>query len=285
MEKPRRIVYWTITHNCNYDCKFCGLHNKVPTPYVDIAIIDRIAHFITDFLLDDGNVSDYSGVDVSGGEPTLHPNIKHAIKVLSLLNDKKNCINVDIVSNFSGDIDIYKYAIDMIKNLNFRFTFHSHHTNYNEFISKYKQLIEYGKNTNTMFNIYYNLYKNRYTVDQIYDMFSEVLGHRSYLSFNNIIYDDSDIVYDKPNIELKNNMRYQCNEYNTKYNTYTYCHQIRPYISPGGIMYQCLPAVHRTAIVDILKQHAETAYNMWCNKPILCDAKFCCSEAKYDKNN
>ena len=106
MEKTQRIVYWTITHNCNYNCKFCGIHNRTLMPYTDITTVDKIAHFIVDFLLDDNNCSTYSGVDVSGGEPTLHPDIKHAIKVLSLLNDKKNYINVDIVSNFSGDIDI-----------------------------------------------------------------------------------------------------------------------------------------------------------------------------------
>lgn len=70
MDKKKYVIQWHITHLCNLRCKHCyqeeyNNHMKKEDFYI---ILDKIEHFL------DGKIL-YPQINLTGGEPLLHPNI------------------------------------------------------------------------------------------------------------------------------------------------------------------------------------------------------------------
>ena len=71
-------VIWQIGKRCNYECFYCNddLHDKI-SPDVDIIILKKIYDRIKQQY--SGNIN----FSITGGEPTLHPNLIEFCKYIS----------------------------------------------------------------------------------------------------------------------------------------------------------------------------------------------------------
>ncbi len=81
MEKEKYIIQWHITYLCNLRCKHCyqeeyNNHMKKEDFYL---ILDRIVKFLSDKNL-------YPQINLTGGEPLLHPNIFEFIDEIVRMN-------------------------------------------------------------------------------------------------------------------------------------------------------------------------------------------------------
>lgn len=285
----RRYVYWAITFNCNFNCHFCGYHNRKRLEDISEDKLIKYFDFIKNYLLNKDETAKNSELEITGGEFTTYKHLDLLLRLLTEFNDNDNMFIV-FGSNFSGNMEIYERILSEIKNPYLYFTWHQHHMELSTFLNKYTKILEYGKenNPNARFKIQYNIDKNsndRYDIDYVYKAFKSVLGHNSNMSVNNIIYDNSGIVNSNkitaPTKVRDSNIRYQDNMRNTNYMKYTYCHRDTPFIHPNGILYRCFPAERKIPIADLNKRNAGTLYKLLCKKTILCDSKFCYTDAKF----
>lgn len=270
-------IDWIITYNCNYNCWYCGSHKA--EEFYSASIADKVIDFILNTVYKMEDIEDGTVLAITGGEPTLHPEFNHIIDNLELINNFK-ISNILVRSNLSTKLSTYYHIIDKIDRLSFAFTFHNHHTSYDEFMNKLKQLINYsGKRVN--YKIYYNLHKNnRLSLDDIYKMFESVLNDNVMLTFNNIIVSDADIVDDVivNTTNKSDKIRYADNTPNPYYLKKTFCHITNAVIHPNGFLYNCYQPIYTTPIVDLSGKNAASIYKMRSKTPILCQHKFCCDK-------
>lgn len=75
-----------IGHRCNADCYFCYYKNSLDSPVKPLADIKKDI----DFLIDAG----FTSIELSGGEPTIHPDF---IEILNYITDRN--IKVSFLTN------------------------------------------------------------------------------------------------------------------------------------------------------------------------------------------
>lgn len=106
------LVY--ISDFCNYNCQYC--YNKKPRLFKHLDL-----DVLYDFLVDMQNKTQKSiGVELIGGEPTLHPNLLDFFKKANTIPN----MSFSILTNFHKDL---KYYLDLIDNYKIRIipTWHS----------------------------------------------------------------------------------------------------------------------------------------------------------------
>ena len=96
-------VIWQIGKRCNYECFYCNddLHDKI-SPDVDIIILKKIYDRIKQQY--SGNIN----FSITGGEPTLHPNLIEFCKYIS--HGNKIVITTNGFKNVKYLQELQKYA-------------------------------------------------------------------------------------------------------------------------------------------------------------------------------
>ena len=80
MEKINRRVYLRLTNECNRACEFCYFAAD-PKPQGNMS--EQLVHEIIEKELDMHTEERYLRVILSGGEPTLHPELYSIVKGLT----------------------------------------------------------------------------------------------------------------------------------------------------------------------------------------------------------
>lgn len=119
------VLTWVITNSCNYRCPYCR----------DVKSNDFTKNYsqrITEI-----NNTPFERVIITGGECTLHPNIRDIIYSIHH--------PIRIWSNLSADIDIYLFKDSNVDEI--YTSFHPDFTNFDEWFNKIKILSSYYKIT------------------------------------------------------------------------------------------------------------------------------------------
>lgn len=105
-------IYLAIDYICNENCLFCPCsenekQKKIVTPYEELkTIIDSlVTHEVTD-------------ITISGGEPTLHPNLVELIQYaqrkgfeITLLSNSERFSNTLFLNSFLKELDVKKFKL------------------------------------------------------------------------------------------------------------------------------------------------------------------------------
>ena len=105
---PAENIYfdWHLTNWCNYKCSYCPVLNVITN---DFTKDDHAPYKIVLARLT--NVEITFNVCITGGEPTLHPNL---IEILQGLVNNNNCQDIALFTNLSRPTPFY----EKIKNIN-----------------------------------------------------------------------------------------------------------------------------------------------------------------------
>ena len=259
---------YLITTNCNYDCYFCPIKNV--EQFSSETVINSVAKFILDTVYTMNDLESLR-INVSGGEPMLHP------LIIDFMN---HFINTDIIfhiySNLSADINKYLTIMDNIKNINFNFTYHNNHIEYSEFYNKLKKLISYRDDIK--FCINYNLGENRLSIDKIHELFNSLCNKNVNIFLNVISYNGSEMNCD---INIPSNKKYTNAEialdtYNYNYDNFVQCHLINGTISSKGYLYYCNDTNNTIPILDITGKNADVLYKRLAKRKYKCESTTCC---------
>ena len=145
--EPKKFIDFIITQKCTYQCKYCS-QSKLQTKTKNNADKKTIASFIN-FLK---KIENDWEITITGGEAILHPDFFNIISNIQKLGFKLN-----LITNFSFDLEIYKKIFDILdEKLNrYNISFHLDEIkNFNETIHKLEKFIKLKpKNTKICFLI------------------------------------------------------------------------------------------------------------------------------------
>lgn len=105
-KQPTLNVYWTVTDFCNFSCNYCppslhnGIHHQGKKP--GFPTDEEIDQFLEDLVTKHANGRNVR-VQLSGGEPTLHPRLPHVIRKL-----KEHNVQIGITTNGSRSENFWK---------------------------------------------------------------------------------------------------------------------------------------------------------------------------------
>lgn len=91
-----------VTNNCNLKCPVCFADSGGNSPYLSIETFEKMVDF---YILSEGGKSDI--LQISGGEPTLHPEIIQLIEVARMKNLDYVMLNTNGI-RIAGDEDFVK---------------------------------------------------------------------------------------------------------------------------------------------------------------------------------
>lgn len=259
---------YLLTTNCNYNCGFCPIKRN------EIFSSEKVINSISNFMLNinsDKSLSESLRINISGGEPTIHPLFMRFIN--SFVNSN---IIIHVYSNLSADIKLYTNIMDNISNIHFDFTYHNNHIDYETFYNKLKYLISYRDDVSYCIN--YNLGKNRLSSKQIYTLFDSLLNSNVRILMNTLFTETSDLdnYYSHNDILDFTNTDIMVNTSNLNYGKYTQCHLTHGTISSTGYLYHCNTISTNIPVLDITKRNANKLYKLLHNKTYKCNNKVCC---------
>lgn len=137
---------WFLTNVCQYRCDYCSvlttlpLVNKFDQKYVNVyKTILKLLKF--------PGLGKYK-MEIQGGEPTQHPDIKHIVQTLS---EYKNCVEVEIITNLVNSIEMYQ-SLDFGPHVRLTTSFHPQYHDIDEYFQKI-----YTLNNTTDLNIEPNI--------------------------------------------------------------------------------------------------------------------------------
>lgn len=113
-----KTVNWYITSECNYNCKFCSVHD-FDNEMIDLSKISNILAKIQKNNLNGGKIR---CLNITGGEPTLHPHFYEILEMaqntgipirVSSNGSTINSKNITAISQYAEGISI---SVDSISN-------------------------------------------------------------------------------------------------------------------------------------------------------------------------
>lgn len=105
-------INFTISNKCNYNCKYCPASSKDgSTPFISA---DEYVQFFTNVFLDNPQIKNYKRkiVTITGGEPSIYPEIEKILKFFKLHDFK-----IVMISNGSAKADFWIQNSDYIDTL------------------------------------------------------------------------------------------------------------------------------------------------------------------------
>jgi organic radical activating enzyme len=111
-------IIFRMNRICNFRCDYCSwCDNSIK--FSTQNKIDEIINFIK-------TIDKKIKICITGGEPTINPFFLYFI---FKINEIKN-IEINLISNFSSDLNVYKELDESIKNIIFNFTYHKQKSKY-----------------------------------------------------------------------------------------------------------------------------------------------------------
>lgn len=105
-------VSWFIGKRCNYDCSYCNsfTHDNY-SPHIKkenaFNFIDQLEKYCTE-------IGKRFKISITGGEPFVHPNF---LEILEYIHNKKNLIQLAVVTNGSLPYETYQKSSSYITNI------------------------------------------------------------------------------------------------------------------------------------------------------------------------
>jgi organic radical activating enzyme len=270
---------YVITKNCNYNCIYCNAHKE--ENFLSLNQHQKICKFITDFC---GIKTDEQfSIMLFGGECTLDPNINN---IIDMLSNKEN-IELNMFSNFSGNMSIYEKLCSNPTSKYLHLTWHQNHVELSEYQERLNYLLsKYDKIT---ISAQCAIGKNRLTENEIMLKFKPFF---KYKNFNISVfplheYDGSENIIDENNIKIYLNTNKIDNlidinktDLNINYNKKCDCVKTNPYIY-NGKLYNCYK-YNTLPLIDILDDDkAIKKYSLIREKiRFVCKEKYCYKNAK-----
>lgn len=106
-------VTWLLGKRCNYDCSYCppSVHDWVS----EHLSIDTVKNFIRQLDIHCQSVGKTFKINLSGGEPFVHPKI---IEILKIIRESPSCDKMLVaITNGSLPLDLYIESMEWISNL------------------------------------------------------------------------------------------------------------------------------------------------------------------------
>lgn len=122
-----------VANACNFNCEYC----VEEIPYIKdkhFVDFDKISYVLEQFFSAFPNT--YLNIELYGGEPTLHPKL---VEFCQKLNQFNRINEIEITTNFSASVDIYKKLLSCNK-LKISATYHAHSMPYIDFLTKANKL-------------------------------------------------------------------------------------------------------------------------------------------------
>ena len=272
-------IYYQFTKNCNYKCDYCVSHNKIDKAFTNKDIWTKICNFINELY----NKTNALGLNIYGGEPTLHPDF---LDIIKNLNDN---IKYELFTNMSASLDLYDEFIYLRPKCSISASIHPRHMNVDDFIYKLEYLLNKHKQIHiTIYcgidNIYY---PNKLDVDEINKKLHEILtSNRCSMTMFPIVYSGNS---SNINIETNNKNTTIVNSVKINYKNIdvSNCFTNKAVIDPSGYIYQCVCAPHRLPLLDITKSNAINKYFKLINEMsnITCKNETCCYKGNRHTTN
>lgn len=135
-------IQWLITKYCNYDCYYCTAHERFNKDKLKFFNYDSIKKYIK--IIDNLPINNNLKILISGGEPTLHPNINDIFEVL--FEQLNNTLLIMLHTNLSLNIDKLIELISVVDKKRFMLftTFHAKFADYYDFQKKIDILNKYN---------------------------------------------------------------------------------------------------------------------------------------------
>ena len=92
---------WDLVDVCNYRCSYCSAEHFLKKQ-IDTTKLQSYKQVVKQLSL---NRIPKFNVELLGGEPTLHPDL---LEIVKGLNSIKNCLKIELVTNFSRSLDYYQ---------------------------------------------------------------------------------------------------------------------------------------------------------------------------------
>lgn len=158
--KNEKFIKWIVNNSCNYRCSYCfekDFHKKE----IDEKNIIKTAYKIKDFI----SKNNLTSIILLGGELfLLEKNI--ILQILDILKEKK--ISLYIISNFSQKNSIYKeiynYAKEKFKKVEYKFSFHDEYVTIDNFFKKAETFLK--DNQDIKLTLQFTLDKRTYSLLQ-----------------------------------------------------------------------------------------------------------------------
>jgi len=138
---------WPLTKWCNYKCSYCS--EDVTNDFTKEAHTKMYKFTLARLK----TVETPFNVCITGGEPTLHPNIVEIVSELALI---PNCQNISLFTNFSRPIKFYQ-KMQGIEKLVILASYHPEYSK-QQF---YENCLEMNKLSNIKFSVHVSLYDNK----------------------------------------------------------------------------------------------------------------------------
>jgi organic radical activating enzyme len=127
-------INWHIVNWCNYKCSYCGARGSLSYDYTDMSQFSPSSEY--NLIISRLKLIDKSfEICITGGEPTLHPNLK---EILIQLNGIKNLKKIHFLTNLTKPVEYFEDFKEIEKMV----CYASYHPEYHneEFFIKSKKL-------------------------------------------------------------------------------------------------------------------------------------------------
>jgi|WetSurSiteA1Bulk_404760.scaffolds.fasta_scaffold00418_17 MoaA/NifB/PqqE/SkfB family radical SAM enzyme len=170
-------LHWSVSNNCNYNCDYCGVHQKFE-PYLNEEKTTKIINYI--------NHIESLGYQVwaalFGGEPLLHPDILNIVKQIKTTD-------LIAMTNLSHSLKFFKDLAQTKPDITICSTYHYERSNFEEFKEKINFLIDNVKLVKVKV-----LWDPRHK-EEIFKIFQSMKQlestHSNYVAFLDLVYHDN----------------------------------------------------------------------------------------------
>lgn len=121
---------WFLTNTCQYRCDYCSVLGTLPlVKKFNTKYINSYKNVLK--ILKMSSLGNFK-MEIQGGEPTQHPNIRDIIQTLS---SYKNCVEVELITNLVSSVELYQ-SLDFGSKVRLTTSFHPQYHDIDEYFRK-----------------------------------------------------------------------------------------------------------------------------------------------------
>lgn len=213
LESDELIVDWIITRKCNYKCSYCTVHDNKNGTFQPIDKLKRVVDSLS------RRKNSKIILHLSGGEPTIHPDLLEFIHYTFSNYGKK--FSFQIQTNLSRKLDFYKQLVSrftkQLDQIRIIATFHFEYAQEAEFLEKVEYIsksgisidLNIGADPTKMENVKSLFYKCK-ELESDYLIIKLVVIRENYGRLPDKRYTESDLNWLKKNYEQKQKRNISC---------------------------------------------------------------------------